>query len=63
MIPPRFLRVFPVVPRLLVLCTALLVSLGFALPAQAYEAVDKIAWSDEHHRTDIALDAVQRSMG
>jgi phosphoribosylamine--glycine ligase len=30
---------------------------------KAYEAVDKIAWSDEHHRTDIALDAVQRSMG
>ena len=26
----------------------------------AYAAVDRIHWSDEHHRSDIALDAVQR---
>ena len=27
---------------------------------KAYKAVGKIHWSDEHHRSDIALDAVQR---
>ena len=30
---------------------------------KAYEAVNAIVWTDEHHRADIALDAVQRSKG
>jgi len=27
---------------------------------RAYHAVGKIRWDDEHHRTDIALDAVTK---
>jgi phosphoribosylamine--glycine ligase len=30
---------------------------------RAYDAVGKIRWDDEHHRTDIALDAVRRLAG
>ena len=40
--------------------TALGESLGSARE-QAYAAVRRIQWDGEHHRTDIALDAVQRS--
>jgi phosphoribosylamine--glycine ligase len=30
---------------------------------RAYEAVARIRWDNEHHRTDIALDALQQSLG
>lgn len=42
--------------------TALGTDLG-AARATAYRAVDRIRWEGEHHRTDVALDAVQRLTG
>ncbi len=41
-------------------------ALGRTLAAardRAYEAVARIRWEGEHHRTDIALDALGRSAG